>query len=166
MVGIDRSDDILEAQKLALNLISNVNGVLTEPGCSITVDKLGDSNTTLLIRAWVDQTLHDLLRVRSEAIRQLKLGFDDANIVMPEPIYKLKISSEAHTHSAPASSFQPTTDKTSVPTASAELPKHKPAMKIGQPAQSVEAEHMIDKAIDAELEISDENLLSDTAAHE
>ncbi len=163
-VGIDRSDDILAAQILALEVIEKVDGVLSDPGCTITVDKLGESNTTLLIRAWVDQTVHDLMKVRSEAIRQLKLGFDDANIIMPEPTYKLKISNSHPGQEVNFAQSSPSTQPSEHRTV--DITKPRTTRDIGDPAQSLDAEPTIDKAIDAELEISNENLLSESAAQE
>jgi len=165
-IGIDSSDDILFVQKLALPIISGVSGVVDEPACSITVDKLGDSNTTLLIRGWVNQSLNDLVKVRSETIRQLKLGLDSANIIMPEPIYQLKIATSSlssFVDSAAASSKPAPTEKSqlgSIKTNSRTADTNSP------PAQSVKAENIVSKAIDTEIEISDENLLSDYTAQE
>ncbi|MGR8999525.1 MAG: mechanosensitive ion channel protein MscS, partial [Gammaproteobacteria bacterium] len=35
---------------------------------------------------------HDFAKVRSEAIKSVKRAFDEANIVLPYPVYNLKIS--------------------------------------------------------------------------
>jgi len=42
--------------------------------------------------AWVDQTVNSFAKMRSEAIRRVKEAFDQAGIVMPEPVYRLRIT--------------------------------------------------------------------------
>jgi small-conductance mechanosensitive channel len=152
-VGIDSEDDISNAQQHALNALSAISSVLNDPSASVTVSKLGDSNTTLLIRAWMNQTEYDLLKVRSESIRLVKTSFDDAGIVMPEPIYRLNVSD------ASKQNTQPELDR---------IPQRKPTIiRSAKQAQSVTAEDTADVSISAELAAADsENLLSDTTAHE
>ena len=41
---------------------------------------------------WVDQRQNSFVKVRSEAIRRVKEAFDQAGIVMPEPVYRLRIT--------------------------------------------------------------------------
>jgi len=41
---------------------------------------------------WVDQRQNSFFKVRSEAIRRVKEAFDQAGIVMPEPVYRLRIT--------------------------------------------------------------------------
>ena len=90
-VGIDTEQNLLEAQALALQTLDSVKGVLSEPKPLVTIEELGDSRIKLRIYAWINQTNFSFLKVRSEAIRHIKQAFDQANIVMPEPIYQVKI---------------------------------------------------------------------------
>ena len=41
---------------------------------------------------WVDQRQNSFFKVRSEAIRRVKEAFDQAGIVTPEPVYRLRIA--------------------------------------------------------------------------
>ena len=91
MVGIDTEFDPLAAQSLALETLPQVPGVLDSPRPTARVEALGDSNVSLEIAAWVDENEADPLAVRSEVIRSIKQAFDEAGIVMPEPIYRLKL---------------------------------------------------------------------------
>ncbi|MEZ5480098.1 MAG: mechanosensitive ion channel family protein [Thiolinea sp.] len=93
-VGVDTEQDLLAAQALALQTLKQTAGVLTEPLPSVIIEQLGDSNVLLRIFAWVDQDQSNFAKVRSEAIRAVKLAFDQAGIVMPEPIYKLRLMQE------------------------------------------------------------------------
>ncbi len=92
--GIDADQDLQIAQSLALQTLSSIEGVLAEPKPMVTVEELGDYNIVLRIYAWTDQDKFDFLKVRSETIRQIKLAFDQANIVMPEPIYQIRLENE------------------------------------------------------------------------
>jgi small-conductance mechanosensitive channel len=94
-VGIDTKQNLLEVQALALQTLGSIKGVLSEPKPLITIEELGDSSVKLRIHAWINQTDFSFLKVRSESIRQIKEVFDQANIVMPEPIYQVRISNKA-----------------------------------------------------------------------
>ena len=56
----------------------------------------------LRIQGWVDQRAADFQKVRSEAQRVVKEAFDDAGIVMPEPIYNVNLRQRDGTSRAPA----------------------------------------------------------------
>tara|TARA_R110002124_G_scaffold183145_1_gene350527 strand:- start:14695 stop:16032 length:1338 start_codon:yes stop_codon:yes gene_type:complete len=153
-VGIDTEQDVLLAQALALEALTEMEGVLVDPKPSVIVHQLGDSNIILRIYAWVDQKHFSFLKVRSEAIRLVKQVFDDADIVMPEPIYKLRmVSSE----SLPINNFeapkqQPTPSRNS----------YRPPVE-----QDVRADHVIeDKVVEQRAVDVEENLLSPDAPKE
>jgi len=90
-VGVDTDLDPGRARALAISTLTQVDGVLARPAPSVVVDELGDSNVTLLAAGWIDQGRTDVLKARGEAIRQVKQAFEAAGIVMPEPIYRLRI---------------------------------------------------------------------------
>lgn len=91
LVAIDSGTSLSLAQTVAVTALERTRGVLSEPAPQCLVDKLGDWNVLLRIGGWVDQRGNDFLKVRSEAIRHLKKAFEDANIGMPEPIYRLHL---------------------------------------------------------------------------
>ncbi len=90
-VGIDTAVDIESARQLALETLEHTPGVIANPPVRCLVEKLGDSNVVLLVVAWTTQDQFDYLKVKSEAIRNVKEAFDLANYEMPEPIYRLKV---------------------------------------------------------------------------
>ena len=53
---------------------------------------------------WVDQRQNSFFKVRSEAIRRVKEAFDQAGIVMPEPVYRLRITDRVEAGGGRASS--------------------------------------------------------------
>lgn len=92
-VGVDNEQDLAAAQKVATHTLVQMAGVLKDPAPICTVQQLGDSNVVLHVFGWVDQTHADFGMVRSEAIRLVKHAFDLAGIVMPEPIYNVRLGS-------------------------------------------------------------------------
>ncbi len=90
-VGVDTEQNLAHAQELATRTLQQMEGVLDEPAPYCTVESLGDSNVILRVFGWVDQTSANFPKVRSESIRLVKRAFDDAGIVMPEPIYNLRL---------------------------------------------------------------------------
>ncbi|WP_313953263.1 mechanosensitive ion channel family protein [Accumulibacter sp.] len=88
-VGVDTDQNLVQAQTLAAGTLAGMDGVLDDPAPSCTVETLGDSNVLLRVFGWVDQSQTEFIKVRSEAIRLVKRSFDQAGIVMPEPIYNV-----------------------------------------------------------------------------
>lgn len=157
LVGVDTEVDLGGVQQLALDTIVGVSGVLAEPAASIVVDELGDSNVSLIIKGWVDQRTHDLIKVRSESIRLIKVAFDDAGIVMPEPIYRVLMSDASHASGEKGTS-----------SARAGVGGVKTGFKsTHSEAQDTLADTSVDATLEAEISSEDdENLLSGSALHE
>jgi len=89
VVGVGTAVDLAAALDLGLSVLGDTEGVMAEPPADGWIERLGDSNVELRFVGWVDQRTADLVKVRSEAIRQLKTAFDAAGIDMPEPIYRV-----------------------------------------------------------------------------
>ncbi|MCB1928117.1 MAG: mechanosensitive ion channel [Rhodocyclaceae bacterium] len=94
-IGVDTELDLLPVQSLAMRTLSSVPGVLSDPEPMVVVEALGDSNVVLSAYGWMDQRSASYPKVRSEAIRSVKQAFDEAGVVMPEPIYKLRVIDDA-----------------------------------------------------------------------
>ncbi|MAM86810.1 MAG: mechanosensitive ion channel protein MscS [unclassified Hahellaceae] len=92
VVGVSTEIDLNHAEDLAIDTLSSMEGVLQDPKPQALIEALGDSNVVLHIYAWVDQTQYSFVKVKSEAIRLVKVRFDEADIGMPEPTYNLKWS--------------------------------------------------------------------------
>ncbi len=93
-LGIATDQDLSKAQGLALTLLKNVPGILTDPKPQAVIHELGASSVVMRVFCWVDQRRYDLLKVRSEAIKSVKQGFDEAQITLPNPIYDVRVSHE------------------------------------------------------------------------
>ncbi len=90
-VGVGAGEDLLEAQRIGLGVLAGMSAVIAEPKPLALVQELGDSSVVLCFFAWVDQRESDFAKARSEAIRLVKVAFDDAGVDMPEPIYRLQV---------------------------------------------------------------------------
>ncbi|MEO8740414.1 MAG: mechanosensitive ion channel domain-containing protein [Casimicrobiaceae bacterium] len=109
-VGVDTEQNLAAAQALAATTVAQMDGILAEPPPSCTVQLLGDSNVILRVFGWIDQREAEFLKVRSEAIRLVKGAFDRAGVVMPEPIYNVRVGPGSAT-----SGFATTPDSTGSP---------------------------------------------------
>lgn len=90
-VGISVDSNLAAAQNLAAKTLFEMEGVIKNPPPSADVQALGDFNVTLRVFGWVDQRRFAFLKVKSEAIRLVKEAFDAAGIVIPEPIYNVRM---------------------------------------------------------------------------
>lgn len=143
-VGVDSEQNLAAAQQLAAATLAQMQGVLDDPPPSCTVQQLGDSNVVLRVFGWVDQTRAEFVKVRSEAIRLVKGAFDRAGVVMPEPIYNVRVGQTL-----------PVTDSAEVSTPSiVEAPERESRLSPHEPGQSESTEpmHAIDIAPRDDLE--------------
>lgn len=86
---IDGSQSIREAQTLAIEAISKIEGVLDDPAPAWTVVEFGANGIQLKFFGWVDQRNADLGKVRSEAIRQVKAAYQRSEIESPRTTYHI-----------------------------------------------------------------------------
>jgi small-conductance mechanosensitive channel len=152
-VGVDTEQDLATAQRLAATTLLHMNGVLRDPAPYCTVMELGESNVILRVFGWVDQARVDFNKVRSESIRVVKSAFDRACIVMPEPIYNVRLDRPVAELAAPSAAA-------AKPPASAE--------SSNEPIQAVDIAPKDDLArqIEDDSQPEDENILSQRAPRE
>ncbi len=149
-VGVDTEQNLAAAQTLAATTLEQMEGVLKDPPPTCTVEQLGESNVVLRLFGWVDQTTAEFNKVRSEAIRLVKGAFDRAGVVMPEPIYNVRLGQTLASGGVPA----------------AELPakaKDSAARAAPLPEDSAEPQQAIDIAPRGEL---DRQIAADRCANE
>lgn len=94
-VGIGVNEDLTRAQQIGVDVLAGLDGVVVTPPPRAYIAALGDSNVQLRFHGWVDQREHEFLLVKSEAIRQVKLALEAAEMDMPEPIYRVQLSEPA-----------------------------------------------------------------------
>lgn len=96
VVGVDTEADLVAAQEIGADALLGVPGVLEHPAPFAQVDGIGESNVPVRFFGWVDQTQADFLKVRSAAVRLVKVAMDRAGIAMPEPTYQVRLQHVAH----------------------------------------------------------------------
>jgi small conductance mechanosensitive channel len=94
-VNVGPNDDLAEAQKIGVDALSAMPAIIDEPAPLGLVERLGDSSIVLHFYAWVDQRETDFFKAQSEAIRIVKVAFDEAGVEMPPPSYQVMLSREA-----------------------------------------------------------------------
>jgi small-conductance mechanosensitive channel len=62
-----------------------MNGVLADPFPFMRVENVGEFGVEVRFFGWMDQRLNDYLKVKSEAIRIVKVALDKEGIDMPLP---------------------------------------------------------------------------------
>lgn len=91
-VGIGVNEDLVLAQKIGVEELQRLDGVMDQPPPRALITGLGDSNVQMRFHGWVDQRTHDFRKMKSEAIRRVKLALEAAGMDMPEPIYRVQLS--------------------------------------------------------------------------
>ena len=91
LVGVDVEEDLQRVQDLGLATLRQMKGVMSDPAPSALIRELGDFNVIVQFLGWVDQREADFLKVNSQAIRLVKETFDEAGVLMPEPITNVRV---------------------------------------------------------------------------
>ena len=82
--GIGYDDDISEATDIIIEKAEAHAEILDDPGPSVRLVELGDSDVGLQCRWWIkDPDRGDFVRVRSEYVTEVKEAFDEAGIDIP-----------------------------------------------------------------------------------
>lgn len=140
VVGAAVDSDLQLAQALGAETLLGTPGVIADPEPFALIEELGDSNVAIRFHAWVDQNRADYIKVRSEAIRQVKSALEDAGIELPEPMYRVHVLPQAQRPDRAAGSGA-----------------RRPIRPV---AIDVSPDHSIDREIAVEQR-TDENLLAD-----
>ncbi|MFA5985646.1 MAG: mechanosensitive ion channel family protein [Methylococcaceae bacterium] len=157
-IGVDAWQDLLIAQGLAIKTLMSVPGVLAEPEPLAIIEELGNSNVLLRIYGWVDQSAYNFMKVRSETIRLVKEAFDAANIVMPEPIYNIKITKDLPGVAG---------DKAEIKTVSQKLVESEMVKHQTDQIKNITIDRNIENQINKEnAQRADQNLLDPSASSE
>lgn len=88
-LGVGSSDDLYEAQRAGRETLKGMKAVADDPEPEALVMEVGDSTVTLRFLGWIDQSVSDLARTRSEAIRLVKQALEEAGVTLPSPEYNI-----------------------------------------------------------------------------
>jgi small-conductance mechanosensitive channel len=111
--GIGTADDLVRARDVGVAALLATEGVLRDPPPEVLVMELGDSTVTMSFAGWLDQHKTEYVRVRSEAIRLVKVHLEEASISMPSPEYSVEMRGDLASplERADAARATPTTDR-------------------------------------------------------
>jgi small-conductance mechanosensitive channel len=90
-VGVGVGEDLAAAQRIGIETLDAMKGVMEEPPPFCRVEELGDSAVVVRFHGWVYQEEADFFKVRSEAIRLVKQALEEAGVDLPEPTYRLQL---------------------------------------------------------------------------
>lgn len=144
-IGIGTDQEIRRAQAAALGVLEAMEGVLERPTPAVRVQEVRDSSVTLLVVGWIDQTRTDILKMRSEAIRLVKAGIEEAGVEMPPPEYTVTMRSTEEEQAEPET----------------ERPAAVPGEDPASDQQEVTVDRELDEQVEADRRSSDEPDLLD-----
>ncbi|MCH2451141.1 MAG: mechanosensitive ion channel [Gracilimonas sp.] len=84
VIGIGYDASVTSAQDLASKIFEEHPAILREPEPLVLVDKLASSTINLMFYIWVDGSKHNVLKVKSSALRQIKTAYLAEGISMPD----------------------------------------------------------------------------------
>lgn len=89
-VGISYGDDLAKVQRVVLETIKNLEGVIDKDNVVFDYGEFGDSSINFTIRFWIKYPGDPgFLVVRNNAIMKIKEAFDENDIMIPFPIRTL-----------------------------------------------------------------------------
>lgn len=87
--GVSYGDDLQRAEDLAKEAVESVPERLPERPIDLFYEEFGDSSINFSIRFWIPADHPTFLAARSNAIKAIKLRFDEHGITIPFPIRTL-----------------------------------------------------------------------------
>lgn len=84
IIGIGYDASVTSAQDLASKIFEEHPAILREPEPLVLVDKLASSTINLMFYIWVDGSKHNVLKVKSSLLRQIKTAYLAEGISMPD----------------------------------------------------------------------------------
>jgi small conductance mechanosensitive channel len=84
VIGIGYDASVISAQDIASKIFQEHPAILREPEPWILVDELASSTINLKYYFWVDGSKHNVLKVKSSVLRQIKTAYMTQGISMPD----------------------------------------------------------------------------------
>ena len=109
-VGIAPEEPVQAALDAGRDAIIRLPGVLETPAVSARIREFGDSTVEVRFSGWVDQTVADFVKVRSEALKAVKERFESDGIQTPPPEYGVRILGDREPGEASPAPPTPTRD--------------------------------------------------------
>lgn len=93
-LGVASDTDLEAVQQIGIETLAAMPDVLTDPKPVVLIADVGDSSMNIRFAAWIDQRHTGFAKMRSEAIRLVKLALEREGIEMPDPGYRVELSRE------------------------------------------------------------------------
>ncbi|GAB5490946.1 MAG: mechanosensitive ion channel family protein [Phototrophicaceae bacterium] len=93
-VGIGYSDSIEDAQALCLDVMSRIEGVLSNPAPDTFMTEMGDSAVVFRVRWWTDPQKGQVLKVQDKVLRTIKNRLTEEGFDIPFPIRTVYLNTE------------------------------------------------------------------------
>ncbi len=84
-VGVGYAADPGEVEKVAIDALQPIPGLLSDPAPSVVYNNLGDSAVKISIFYWIDASKVAYLEAKDQGIKQIMAAFDRHGIDMPFP---------------------------------------------------------------------------------
>ncbi len=94
-LGVNADASLSKAVQTGVEALRGLPFVLEDPEPLGWIESVGDSSVILWFGGWVDQSVTDYARARSEAIRLAKRALEAEGFELPEPIYRLRFDPTA-----------------------------------------------------------------------
>jgi small-conductance mechanosensitive channel len=111
VIGIGYDASVAFAQELATKIFEDHPAVLKEPEPWVLVDELASSTINLKYYVWVDGSKHNVLKVKSSVLRQIKTAYMTEGISMPddarERVYLEGVTMQPEKLTAPSGKASP-----------------------------------------------------------
>lgn len=91
-VRIDASNDLHLSRLLAVETMQNLPFMLDVPMAQAWIETIADGAVEIVVTGWIDQHTTSILLARGEAMRHVKLAFDDAGIRPPDATMAVQLS--------------------------------------------------------------------------
>lgn len=98
IVRIGYDDSITMAQEVGARILRNHPAVLMEPEPWILVDELASSTINIKYYFWVDGSRHNLFKVKSSVMRQVKSAYTNQGISMPDEAREMVFPNDVPVH--------------------------------------------------------------------
>ncbi len=85
-VGVDYKTSLLDAKRILLKAMEEVEGVVLSKPVEIDLVAFGDSSIDLIVRYWTNSRQPEVRQVQTRAIMAIKEALDNAGIGIPYPI--------------------------------------------------------------------------------
>lgn len=86
---VDRNEDLHATRALIAQTVQQLPFVLEEPAAATWIEALTSSSIELVITGWINQSETSLVLAKSEAIRQVKLALEAADISITDASQKI-----------------------------------------------------------------------------